>query len=112
MEINQAGPALNTDYQSQSVYVRSSGKNSSAQSIAVDLAAVTGNQPGTPEPSGTLNEIQAGMPAVQSGLSGDSQNAVLKDDSGSGNVSVNIASSLYVLNHSFDEQKGILNLIA
>jgi len=37
---------------------------------------------------------------------------VLASESGSGSLNVKMAASIYVLNHSFDEQKGVLELIA
>jgi hypothetical protein len=51
--------------------------------------------------SAPLGEIMASPPT-----------AVLKDDGSSGNLYASMAASVYALNHSFDEQKAALSLIA
>jgi len=61
---------------------------------------------------GTLGEIDAPAPMVEDAVSSDGGTAVLASDSGSGSLNVKMAASIYVLNHSFDEQKGVLELIA
>jgi hypothetical protein len=59
---------------------------------------------------GTLGEIEASPPSVDDGNSGNDGSSVLS--SGSGGVPIKMAASIYVLNHSFDEQKSVLELIA
>ena len=60
----------------------------------------------------TLGEIDSPPPVVEDAVSSDGGTAVLASESGSGSLTVKMAASIYVLNHSFDEQKGVLELIA
>ena len=80
----------------------------------------TGENPGTaPEvprslamETGTLGEIESPAPRVDDSSADGGGTATLASASGGGGVSVKMAASIYVLNHSFDEQKSVLELIA
>lgn len=61
---------------------------------------------------GSLGEIDSPPPVVEDSVSSDGGTAALASESGSGGLTVKMAASIYVLNHSFDEQKGVLELIA
>lgn len=61
---------------------------------------------------GTLGEIDSPPPVVEDSVPSDGGTAALASESGSGGLTVKMAASIYVLNHSFDEQKGVLELIA
>lgn len=61
---------------------------------------------------GPLGEIDAPAPIVNDAVPSDGGTAVLASESGSGSLNVKMGTSIYVLNHSFDEQKGVLELIA
>jgi hypothetical protein len=79
-----------------------------------------GENPGTatevpPAPvmeTGTLGEIESPAPRVDDSSPEGGGTATLASESGGGSVSVKMAASIYVLNHSFDEQKSVLELIA
>ncbi len=85
------------------------------------LAEKPGQNHSLPEASGTeyvssgddlgnLGEIEVAVPAVNDMSIDEGHSARLASQNGG--IPVKMAASLYVLNHSFDEQKSILQLIA
>ena len=112
MVINHTNPVISKGNIAFSAYGRSPGSDNLAQTLSgPDSSQVNENNDKNTNLSGNLNEIQSQIRNVDSVSSGGSQLAVLKEDSGSRNIYAGIAASIYVLNHSFDEQKGILDLI-
>lgn len=64
-----------------------------------------------PETTESLGEIKANPPVAASNPESQTDVASLKSESGSGNLPVKMASTLYVLNHSFDIQKQMLDIL-
>lgn len=62
--------------------------------------------------TGTLGEIESPAPRIDDSPADGGVTATLGSESGGGSVSVKMAASIYVLKHSFDEQKSVLELIA
>ena len=62
--------------------------------------------------TGSLGEIESPAPRVDDSSPDGGGTATLASESGGGGVSVKMAASIYVLKHSFDEQRSILELIA
>lgn len=102
MEINQINPVPNQTFAARSPAIADSPQ---VYETPVSLATNQAN-------SSSLSEIQSAAPTVDSGSNPDAPSLVLKSDSGSGNLYVKVATAIYALNHSFDEQQAVLDLIA
>lgn len=109
MEINSTNPIVRSANYTQSV----NGTSSVSQTSADTPGNLETSSPVLSQSSpGTLNEISPSQSLLPSSPSSDLQFSVLKEDAGSGNLNVKIATAIYALNHSFDEQKAVLDLIA
>lgn len=114
---------MNIDQTAPLLYIgRLSSQTASSSSLSGNSPPVNGNsvaQPPSPAldivgelTMRTLGEIETPAPMVEDAYSSDGGTVVLASESGSGSLNVKMAASIYVLNHSFDEQKGVLELIA
>jgi hypothetical protein len=115
---------MNIDQTAFSNIGRLSALPAGGSSISKNISQVVGNSDSklsTSTPAqdsysamamGTLGEINTPAPMVEEAVSSGGETAVLASESGSGGLHVKMAASIYVLNHSFDEQKGVLELIA
>lgn len=80
-------------------------------SLETPVQVTPGQTPPPPETIRSLGEINAPPPDISTGLESPEDMAALKSDSGSGNLPAQLVSTLYVLNHSFDIQKQMLDVL-
>lgn len=102
---NPQTPAINT-------YPANQSSGAPTETLSIEPAVPVPNQDLPPlESTGTLGEISSQAPVITPGDEYQSDTASLSSDSGSGNIPAQIATTLYVLNHSFDIQKQMIDLL-